>query len=205
MTVARFFSRVSVVAVGCLFAAQSHAGEIRTCDPAGFYDEVLPATVTEADMTGADEVIVIRYVPGDTSIAREYRIKIIASADGKIAAWRVDPVSASMRQQLRTAEDRAPNAGCAAWLSEIRLETHRFNNQKTLNGLLEKLNSVRVAARQESAIYLDAPQYEITLWEKMNSAHFVVYDARSTRARPLIEWAKQVSGQLAAPKGVLVR
>src|SRR4051794_3145373 len=110
MKVARFFSHVSMVAVGCLFAAQSRAGGMRTCDPVGFYDEVLPATVTEADMAGADEVIVIRYVPGDTSVAHEHRIKIIASADGKIAAWRVDPVSSSMRQQLRAAEDRAPNA-----------------------------------------------------------------------------------------------
>jgi hypothetical protein len=120
------------------------------CDPLHLYDIVIPALIDEASQQGAEEIVVIRYIPGDTSIDREFKITIIVPARGAITATRTDPALVSIRAQLRAAEKRKPAAACDELLKDIRLERRRFDDQRLLRRLLRRLNGVRLPVRLPS-------------------------------------------------------
>lgn len=186
----------SILAVIATSASAQDLG----CDPLGVYDIVIPAAVDVASQRGADEVVVIRYIPGDTSVDREFSITIIASANETISATRIDPVQSSIRTQLRSAEERKPTAVCDELLKDVRLEKRRFDDQPTLRRLLRSLSRVRMPVRLPSEIYLDTPRYEIVEWAKMNQLSFSIYDSDDPTVRPLIHWVKSVATALSKRK-----
>ena len=174
-------------------------GQPLSCNPMEIYDRLLPTTLDIEDAKGADEVIVIQFIPGDTSLEREYRIKIRIMTNGKILATRIDPVGSSIGEQFRKAQDRAPNATCETWLHDIKLGTRQFEDQSKLRSILKSLNVISVPARLPSAFYIDAARYDIEIWEKMNRIHVTVYDARDSGAPRLISWAKHTAAILGGP------
>ena len=181
------------VVVGCAATASAQQA---SCGPLTVYDRVMPITITEAEKHGIEELVVIRYVPGDTSRDREYRIIISESIGGKIVATRYDPVQRSVREQLREAEARQPNATCDSLLAEISIAEHRFENQSLLRRVLKDFSTVRIPARLPASIYLDASRFEVIHWAKMNESRFTVYSAADTANNQLIGWVKRVNARL---------
>jgi hypothetical protein len=99
--------RIASIALATMLAVVTTSASAQDpgCDSLHIYDMVIPAAVDDASQQGADEVVVIRYIPGDTSVDREFRITIVASANGTITATRIDPAQSSIRAQLRNAEE----------------------------------------------------------------------------------------------------
>jgi len=172
------------------------AAESPGCDPLAFYDSVIPNVVSEQDQRGMDEVILIRYIPGDTSMYREYQIKILLSSDGKIVARRREPVGASLREQLRKEEALHPEVMCESLLKALRTEDHDFADRAALKTLVADLARIRVGVRLPASIYFDAARYEIVDWSRMNQASFVIYAARDTAQNGLLRWAKKAGATI---------
>ncbi|MEO8379707.1 MAG: hypothetical protein ABI779_08590 [Acidobacteriota bacterium] len=182
-----------VLATMLAVVAKSASAQDPGCDPLRIYDMIIPTAVDDASQRGADEVVVIRYIPGDTSVDREFRITIVASANGTITATRIDPAQSSIHAQLRNAEERKPAAACEELLKDFRLERRHLHDQPVLRRLLRGLNRIKMPVRLPSEIYLDAPRYEIVEWAKMNQVSFSIYDGSDRTVRPLIDWVKSVA------------
>jgi len=172
------------------------AAESPGCDPLAFYDSIMPNVVSDQDQLGMDEVILIRYIPGDTSLYREYQIKILLSSDGKIIARRREPVGTSLRNQLRKEEALHPEAMCEFLLKALRTQDHDFADRAALKTLVADLSRIRVGVRLPASIYFDAARYEIVDWSRMNQASFVIYAARDTSQNGLLRWAKKAGATI---------
>jgi hypothetical protein len=194
--------RIASIALATMLAVVTTSASAQDpgCDSLHIYDMVIPAAVDDASQQGADEVVVIRYIPGDTSVDREFRITIVASANGTITATRIDPAQSSIRAQLRNAEERKPAAACAELLKDLRLERRRLDDQPALRRLLRGLSRIHMPVQLPSEIYLDAPRYEIVEWAKMNQVSFSIYGSRDSTVRPLIDWVKSVAAALPTRK-----
>ena len=179
-----------------LSATASVAAEDAGCDPLTFYDAVLPNIATDAEQRGMNEIILIRYVPGDTSREREYQITIFDDRDGRITARRRDPLGSSLREQLRAEETRHPDANCETIMKTLRTEDHRISDSPTLRRLLREFAKVRIPARLPASIYLDSPRYEIVDWTPMNQASLTIYRGSDTANYDILRWIKTVNAGL---------
>jgi hypothetical protein len=174
----------------------AHAAEEEPCGVLEVYDHVLSLAISDTEARNASEVVILRYIPGDTTVEREYRIALTKDGNGKLRATRVDANALSIQSQLRAA-DPLP---CSKATAYIKLRSRTFDNQAVLKKIFASLHAIRLPVRLASELYLDAPRYEILMQAGMNEVSFVLYGptAQASIPHPLISWFLRTANALPA-------
>jgi hypothetical protein len=190
--VALFIAACFAVATSSLYAA---AGE--PCGVLDIYDVAMPRAVSSAEARNADEVVILRYVPGDTSVETEFRIALITQRDGTMRAERTEPQGLSIQSQMRKIDPESV-LSCEEINKRVKLVTRSFSDQRVLRRQLRRLHELKLPIHLASEIYLDAPRYEIVIMAGMNEATFVLYGPTAQAPKPnlLITWFRQTAEAL---------
>lgn len=167
-------------------------GNKEACGILELYDRLLPKTVTGIDAAGSSEVVVLRYIPGDTNVEHEYRIVLFAGNSKPFRAIRTEPVGSSIQSQVRLSRG-ADDPPCDIQVTRVRLESSVLTDQAILRRILSELHAIRMRAEVASELYLDAPRYEVAIQSGMNEASWVLY---GPSAHPLIRWFKRAAAEL---------
>ena len=181
-----FHLKVCAAVILLLLAPGAHA-TCRDVDIFEVYDRLMPLSdVTEAP---APEIVTLRYIPGDTSIAREAKIMLRELPNGEIAgeAW-VPAGERSIQQQFRELRAARPSDCDEALVAFLSVERHELTG-KDVTALYRSLRSMKVAVVPESAIYLDAARYEFVIEGQMNKYTFALSGPTGRTTHPLIRWA----------------
>lgn len=174
------------------------------CGAFDLYDRVLPVSPDADEERGAREVIVVRYIPGDTTVDREFRVIIRVSRDGRYGATLRKPRGSSLLAQMRALQaERALT--CGEVISKLSIEETEVVDQAPLRAMSSDLDRIRVPARQVAAIYLDVPQYSFVDRAGMNSASYVLYGPtlQDRHPHPLIEWCHSLPARLSKQLSVI--
>lgn len=154
------------------------------------YDHLMPLDLGRGSST---ETVILRYIPGDTTVEREMAVRLSRRPGSAVLMDVWEPQGTSALSQLRALRQR-DEATCDAELLKSVVIDHTSETSRTASQLLDSLLRTRITLRLDSALYLDAPRYEIAVAAPMNEVRVVLYgpgiDSRSPH--PLITWAETV-------------
>lgn len=181
------------------FTANAATPDDARCGVFDLYDRLLPVLAGTNDEAGTTEVVIVRYIPGDTSVDREFRFKLYVSKAGTLRATWQRPERISLLQQVRELESKGI-VTCDDVTKNVSLRATEVTDQRLLRSILAQLHSLQVPARLESAIYLDVPQYTVVERAGMNAATYVLYGPtiQSAMPHPLIKWCRTLPQRLDA-------
>lgn len=171
-----------------VFGGRLGASE-RSCGPMEIYEFALPKLLPDNEVAGAAEVVVLRYIPGDTSTEHEYRIVLLTDAAGHIRAFRTQGDQSSIQSQMRRLK-ASGRVSCQEIVHELKLSSRDFRDARTLRSLLDGLKKLRVRLDLPSEYYLDADRYEISITSGMNEVSWTLYGQQNS---PLIRWFERTS------------
>jgi hypothetical protein len=187
---------LAVISSGITAVAHAADHGREGCGRLEVYERLLPLSLEESDAPDVDEMIVLRYIPGDTSIEREYKITLLRTTDGKYRATRVEGKGRSLLSQVREIEKQVER--CDDVMRRVELMTTTFDRQALLRSIFDAFRRLRFPLNLESRIYLDYPRYEIVVRAGENQESFTLFgpSAQAPHPHPLILWFLNVAQRL---------
>lgn len=188
--------RLAAVAATILFNSLVSMPSLaeRPCHEMGIfeiYDALIPLESSQPLALGS-LAIIVRYVPGDTSIDREKKVVLLVTDETQtLDVW--SPAVTSIYQQWRNIRKLAPRENCdEEVLRRIQIDRGTMTG-KSVTHLYRELRELRVPVVLDSSIYLDAPRFEIVVETPMNRCEYRLYDSKALkRPHPLVRWARAV-------------
>lgn len=170
-------------------------------DLSTIYDRLLayPHETGEGEL----EVVVVRYIPADTSVETELAFRIVRRAGGAVSMEARFPSSASILEQLRALREKHPGECDDDLLKSIVLHDGTQVEAGMARRLLAEFHRLQMPTKLDSSIYLEAPRYEIEVLTPMNEMHLILYGpGRGARKmHPVIEWAETAVAQIRRAAG----